>query len=385
MTTSMTPLARRASDWLATRRTEMEDFLRQIVDIDSGSRDAAGIDAVGDAMAALLEADGIAVTRIPNATYGGVLKAEIPGRIGGAPVLLMGHRDTVYPKGTVAARPFSRDGDTGFGPGVADMKGGLVVDVFVLRALKAAGGTDFPLIGLFTADEEIGSPSGRAVIEQVATGARAAFNAEPGRASGNVVTARKGGLTLDIAVTGRAAHSGVNHADGASAIGALAAKITALHALTDYAAGITTNVGVIRGGRTSNTVADHAEAALDIRFLSVDQLDGILDRVEAILAKEDVPGTSASYRRGHLFMPLEERMAADLFARYRAAASAVGFAVDGEFTGGCADSGFTGALGVPSLCGLGPVGGAAHTEREWCRLDTLVPRAQALAVTVADL
>ncbi|PWC31366.1 M20 family metallopeptidase [Azospirillum sp. TSO35-2] len=381
----MTPLAQRASDWLASRRDEMEDTLRRIVDIDSGSRDAAGIDAVGEAMAALLEADGIAVTRIPNDVYGGVLKAEIPGRTGGAPVLVMGHRDTVYPKGTVAARPFSRDGDTAFGPGVADMKGGLVVDVFVLRALKAAGGTGFPLIGLFTADEEIGSPSGRAVIEQVARGARAAFNAEPGRASGNVVTARKGGLTLDITVTGRAAHSGVNHADGASAIGALAAKITALHALTDYPSGITTNVGVIRGGRTHNTVADHAEAALDIRFRSVDQLDGILARIEAILAAEDVPGTSASYQRGHLFMPLEERHSAELFARYQTAATEIGFAVDGEFTGGCADSGFTGALGVPSLCGLGPVGGAAHTEREWCRLDTLVPRAQALAVTIADL
>ncbi|TPQ52270.1 peptidase M20, partial [Prosthecomicrobium hirschii] len=218
----MTTLATRASAWLAPRRAEMEIFLQRLVDIDSGSRDQAGIDAVGDAMAALLEGDGIAVERFPNETYGAVLKAEIPGRSGGAPVLVMGHRDTVFPKGTVARRPFSRDGDLGFGPGVADMKGGLVVDLFVLRALKAAGGTDFPLIGLFTADEEIGSPSGRPMIEAVARGARAAFNAEPGRASGNVVTARKGGLTLDITVSGKAAHSGANHADGASAIGALA-------------------------------------------------------------------------------------------------------------------------------------------------------------------
>ena len=115
------------------------------------------------------------------------------------------------------------------------------------------------------------------------------------------------------------------------------------------------------------------------------ELGPALARVEAILAAEDVPGTSASYQRGHLFMPLEEQHSADLFARYKAAAAEVGFEVDGEFTGGCADSGFTGALGVPSLCGLGPVGGAAHTEREWCRLETLVPRAQALAVTIAGL
>jgi glutamate carboxypeptidase len=385
VTNALSPAAQGLIDWLAPRRAEMEAVLAKLVDIDSGSRDAAGVDAVGDVLAEMLEADGIPVTRFPNATYGAALRAEVPGRVGGAPVLLMGHRDTVFPKGTVAKRPFSRDGDKAFGPGVADMKGGLVVDVFVLRAIKAVGGLDFPVAILFTADEEIGSPSGRAVIEREATGARAAFNAEPGRASGNVVTARKGGITLAITVEGKAAHAGVNHADGASAIGALAAKITALHALTDYAAGITTNVGTIKGGLSSNTVADRADAELNIRFVEVGQLDGILSDIEAILAHEDVPGTRASYTRRANFLPLEARQSEALFARYQAAAAAVGFAVEGEFTGGCADSGFTGALGVPSLCGLGPVGGGAHTDAEWCRLDTLVPRAQALAATIAGL
>jgi glutamate carboxypeptidase len=372
-------------DWLGSRRAEMEALLARLVDIESWSRDKAGTDAVADALAEVLAADGIATGRVPNDRFGDVLKAELPGGNGAAPVLLMGHRDTVFATGTVAKRPFTRDGDTAFGPGVADMKGGLVVAVFVLRALKAAGGLDFPVIGLFTGDEEIGSPSGRAVIEATARGARAAFNCEPGRASGNVVTARKGGITLDIRVTGRAAHSGVNHADGASAIGALAAKVVRLHALTDYAAGITTNVGVIRGGQSHNTVADLAEAELDIRFVAVDQLDGILARVDAILAAEDVPGTTATATRGPIFMPLEERHSAGLFARYRAAAGRVGFEVGGEFTGGCADSGFTAALGVPSLCGLGPVGGKAHTAEEYCRLETLVPRAQALALAIASL
>ncbi len=381
----MTARDRTLLDWLAPRRTEMEALLARLVDIDSWSRDKAGTDAVADALAEVLAADGIATHRVKGERFGDVLKAELPGRTGGAPVLLMGHRDTVFPTGTVASRPFGRDGDTAFGPGVADMKGGLVVATFVLRALKAAGGLDFPVVGLFTGDEEIGSPEGRAAIEATARGARAAFNCEPGRASGNVVTARKGGITLDIRVTGRAAHSGVAHADGASAIGALAAKIVRLHALTDYEAGITTNVGVIRGGQSHNTVADLAEAELDIRFVAVDQLDGILAGIDAILAAEDVPGTVATATRGPLFMPLEERHSADLFARYRAAAERVGFAVGCEFTGGCADSGFTAALGVPSLCGLGPVGGKAHTAEEFCRLETLVPRAQALALSVASL
>jgi glutamate carboxypeptidase len=381
----MSSLADRASDWLSTRHDEMEAFLKTLVDIDSNSFDKTGTDKVGAAIAAFFEADGIAVSRVANDTYGDCLKAEIPGRGGNAPVLMMGHRDTVFPKGTTTTRGFSKSGKTAYGPGVADMKGGLVVNCFVLRALKAAGGADFPVVALFTADEEIGSPSGRAVIEETARGARAVFNSEPGRVSGNVVTGRKGGTTIDIFVEGKAAHSGANHQDGASAIGALAAKIIKLHALTDYAAGITTNVGVIKGGMTHNTVAPSAEAELDIRFVELAHLPKILADVTAILEHEDVPGTRARWVQGATFLPLEAHMSADLFERYHAAAEAEGFAVAGEFTGGCSDAGFTAALGVPSLCGLGPVGGKAHTDEEFLDLTTLVPRARAMARTIAGM
>ncbi len=383
--TSAADLAARASDWLATRHDEMEAFLKHLVDIDSNSFDKTGTDKVGAAIEAFLAADGITVTRIANDTYGDCVKAEIPGRGGNAHVVMMGHRDTVFPKGTTTTRGYSKNGNIAYGPGVADMKGGLVVNCFVLRALKAAGGADFPVVALFTADEEIGSPSGRPVIEATARGARAVFNSEPGRVSGNVVTGRKGGTTLYIDVTGKAAHSGANHRDGASAIGALAAKIVKLHALTDYDKGITTNVGVIKGGMTHNTVAPSAEAELDIRFVELAHLPGILKDVQAILDADDVPGTRATFRQGITFLPLEAHMSADLFARYKAEAANLGFAVDGEFTGGCSDAGFTAAIGVPSLCGLGPVGGKAHTDEEFLMLDTLVPRAQAMARTIAGM
>ena len=158
-----------------------------------------------------------------------------------------------------------------------------------------------------------------------------------------------------------------------------------LHALTDYAAGITTNVGTIRGGTTANTVADRAEAELDIRIVAVDQLDALMARIDAILAAEDVPGTVATATRGPLFLPLEEKHSQALLERYQQAAARIGFAVAGEYTGGCADSGFTAALGVPTLCGLGPVGGKAHTDDEFLRLDTLLPRTQALAATICGL
>jgi glutamate carboxypeptidase len=371
--------------WLTPRADEMEALLHRLVDIDSNSFDKAGTDAVGEAIADLLQAEGIAVSRIPKAKFGDVFRAEVPGRKANSYALLLGHRDTVFAKGTVTTRGYSRQGNLAFGPGVADMKGGLVANIFALRAINAVGGLPFPVVALFTSDEEIGSPSGRAEIEAAAKGARAVFNSEPGRVSGNVVTGRKGGASFHIKVTGRAAHSGVNHEAGASAIEALARKIVRLHALTDYTSGIATNVGVIKGGNTHNTVAPWAEAELDLRFMTLEQRAQIVPEIEKIVRTEDVPGTSAEIEPVALFLPLEEKHSKDLFAVYRKAAEKVGFAVDGEFTGGCADSGFTAALGVPTLCGLGPVGGKAHTDDEFCRLDTLLPRAQAMAATICAL
>jgi glutamate carboxypeptidase len=371
--------------WLAPRAGEMEALLRRLVDIDSNSYDKAGTDAVGEAIAELLSGEGIVVTRIPKTGFGDVFKAEVAGHGLNEHVLLLGHRDTVFAKGTVATRGYSRNGDLAFGPGVADMKGGLVANIFALRAINAAGGLPFPVVALFTSDEEIGSPTGRAEIEAAAKGARAVFNTEPGRVNGNVVTGRKGGTSFLIRIKGRAAHSGVNHEAGASAVEALARKIVRLHALTDYASGITTNVGVIRGGNTYNTVAPWAEAELDLRFKTLEQRARLMSEIEKIVTAEDVPGTSGDITAKALFLPLEEKHSNALFDLYKQAAIKVGFAVAGEFTGGCADSGFTAALGVPTLCGLGPVGGKAHTDDEFCHLDTLVPRTQALAATICAL
>src|SRR4051812_17693576 len=156
-------LAGKVVAWLAPRAAEMEALLHRLVDIDSSSFDKAGTDAVGVAIAELLGAEGIAVSVTPKSDFGDIYKAELPGRQNGH-VLLLGHRDTVFAKGTVPTRPYSRDGDLAYGPGVADMKGGLVANIFALRALNAVGGLPFPVVALFTADEEIGSLDSRADI-----------------------------------------------------------------------------------------------------------------------------------------------------------------------------------------------------------------------------
>ena len=383
---SAVPSADTAFDWLATQRPAMQAALATLVDIESNSHDKAGTDRVAQAMLGWLHAAGIDAEHRAEASEGDALLARLPGaQPSAAPVLLMGHRDTVFPTGTVAQRPWRVDGERGYGPGVSDMKSGLVLQCFVLMALRRLPPLPFPVLGLFTADEEIGSQRGRVAIEAHARGARAAFNAEPGRVSGNLVVERKGGATFTIDVTGHAAHAGVNHADGASAIETLARKVQALHALTDYAAGITTNVGLISGGMSSNTVAPTARAQLDVRFCTLAQREALFGRIRAIVEAPGVHRTSATLTQASEFLPLERRWSEDLMQRYRASAAHVGFDVDGEFTGGCSDAGFTASLGIPTLCGVGPVGGKAHTDGEYCCLDTMVPRAQALLGTILSL
>jgi len=375
-----------ALDWLATQRPAMQAALATLVDIDSNSHDKAGTDRVAQAMLGWLHDAGVEAEHCADPSDGDALLARLPGtRPTAAPVLLMGHRDTVFPTGTVTQRPWRVDGDRAYGPGVSDMKSGLVLQCFVMMALKRLPPLPFPVLGLFTADEEIGSQRGRVAIEQHARGARAAFNAEPGRVSGNLVTERKGGATFTVDVTGRAAHSGVNHADGASAIESLARKVQALHTLTDYAAGITTNVGLISGGMSTNTVAPSAQARLDVRFCSLAQREALFERVKAIVDSPGVPGTEARLTQTSEFLPLEPRWSGELMQRYQASAARVGFEVGGEFTGGCSDAGFTASLGIPTLCGVGPVGGKAHTDGEYCCLETLVPRAQALVGAILGL
>ncbi|HVC62399.1 MAG TPA: M20 family metallopeptidase [Acetobacteraceae bacterium] len=376
--------------WLATRQEAMLAMLRDMVDTDSGSYNKPGIDAVGAVIRRFLAAHGIPVETIRQPKHGDCLRAAVPwdgpaGNAGGN-VVLMGHRDTVFPDGEATRRPFTiRDG-IAYGPGVADMKAGLVMNCFVLAAFAHCGGAPAPLVGLFTGDEEIGSPEGRAAIEAEARHARAVFNSEPGRVSGNVVTGRKGGVFMSFRVTGKAAHSGANFADGVSAIEELARKVQAVHALTDLERGVTLNVGLVSGGQSVNTVAPWAEGQIDLRYVDPPDKDDVMARIGAIVERSFLPGTRSELTVRGEFLPLTQSPSArKLFELYVGAAADTGFATDGEFTGGCADSGFTAAAGAPTLCAVGPVGGKAHSPDEFLLVASLIPRAQACARAILRL
>jgi glutamate carboxypeptidase len=376
-------------DWLSTQHEAMIGLLETLVNTDGGSYDKAGVDAVGARLREFLEGEGIPCETTADTRFGDALRATVPAGANArmnSSIVLMGHRDTVFPKGEPSRRPFRIENGRAYGPGVADMKAGLVMNAFVLAAFKRHGGSPAPLVGLFTSDEEIGSPFSRPIIEAEARKARAVFNSEPGRPGNGVVTGRKGGVFMRMEVTGKAAHSGANFKEGVSAIEELAHKIIAIHALTDLKRGTTLNVGTITGGQTVNTVAPSASAEIDLRFITVPDCDAAMAEIERIVATSTVKGTTAKLEIAGKFLPLVETpIAKQMYDHYAACAAELGTPVKGEFTGGCADSGFAAEVGAPTICAVGPVGGRAHTPDEYLEIDTLVPRARMLALAIMRL
>ena len=373
-------------NWLNAQQENMLSLMADLVNIDSNSFDKAGVDKVAARLRVFFDNHGIPYDTIPLTDHGDALRAVVSGGDGNKPILLCGHRDTVFATGEVEKRPFSTRGGKAFGPGVADMKPGLVINAFILAAFHKFGGHPNPLIGLFTGDEEIGSPSSKDIIIAEAEKARLAFNSEPSRPSGNIVTQRKGGIFCHCAIKGVAAHSGGFFTEGRSAIQELAHKIQALHALTDLERGTTINVGLVRGGQSVNTVAAEASCDIDIRYQDTAERDDILTQVKSICEKVYVEDTSSSFSIRGEFQPLNpSAQSKELFALYQESAAQDDVIVEGEHSGGCADSGFIAAAGTPVICGVGPVGGNYHRPDEWMQIDSLAQRARFIANTILRL
>ena len=359
----------------------MKVLLKSLVNIDSGTYDKAGVDSTGDVICRFLGDHGINFEVFPNEKFGNAIRASVGS--GEHTILLMGHRDTVFPDGEARRRPYRTEGTRGYGPGVADMKAGLVMNSFVAAAVKKFGGAPAPIVILYTADEEIGSPSSRALIESEARRAKIVLNAEPGRPSGAVVTGRKGGIFMRFEVSGKAAHAGANFEQGVSAIGEMAHKVVALHALTDIPKGITINVGVVSGGQTVNMVAPSARGEIDLRYTTPTDRDAVMDKIGAIMAHAYVPGTIAKLEIYGEFLPLEQTPESkQLFELYTKCGSTLGQLVTGEYTGGCSDAGFSAGIGAPTICAVGPIGGRTHSPDEYVELNSILTRTQVNALTI---
>ncbi|MED4122649.1 M20 family metallopeptidase [Halalkalibacterium halodurans] len=364
----------------------MLSLLKALVNIDSGSYYKEGVDRVGRMLTNAFKQIGFKVAIFKQERYGDHLLFTHPHAFD-PKILLVAHMDTVFPVGTAAARPFQLIGTRAYGPGVIDMKGSLVACLYAIKALVGAQSPAVKQVAvLMTSDEEIGAPSGREIIEKIGVGKKAVLVMEPARKDGSLVTARRGGGRYTLNVTGRAAHSGVEPEKGRSAIEELAHKIMKLHALSDYESGISVNVGVIEGGTAVNTVADRAKAKVDIRISRLEQAEPLDRDIRRICGTPDVDGTTIELKGGITRPPMERNaQTVALFQLIQQVASTIGLELTETATGGSSDASFTSALGIPTIDGMGPVGGFPHSEKEYLRVDTMQERTLLLAKVIERL
>jgi glutamate carboxypeptidase len=351
--------------------------LETLVNIDCGSYTKSGVDEVGRWVAAFMERLGASVARHADATLGETIVGEFRGRPGGRRALLIGHMDTVFDPGTAAARPFRVADGQAYGPGVTDMKGGLLTGLYALGALTRAVG-ELPFERLWfvaNPDEEIGSPTSTPIIRELAGGVDAAFVFECARANGDIVSSRKGIVDARITIHGRAAHAGVEPEKGRSAILAASHLVPALHALTGRWPGVTCNVGVIHAGTRPNVVAEEARLEVDLRAIRGEDLDAAVAAVRELMAAPAVPDVTMDMETMASWRPMEKlERSGRLVDTAVALAGRLGFPLRDAATGGASDANTTSGLGIPSLDGLGPVGGNDHAPGEYLEVDSIVPR-----------
>ncbi len=370
----------------AGRYDDFVDALRQMVNVDCGSFTPAGVNVIADLCQARFDAGGWEVERHHHEPAGEEqqLGDLVIGRLaggGGPRVLMIGHMDTVFDPGTVAERPFTIDGDRVRGPGASDMKGGLLTGFFAVEVLQAAGFDGFGSVTyICNPDEEIGSPWSREVILAEAAEADVAFVLEGARENGDIVSARKGVADLRIEIVGRAAHAGVEPERGRSAILEAAHKTEALHALNGRWPGVTVNVGVVSGGTRPNVVAERCLLDIDVRSTEERTFREAEEAVRAIAQEHTVPDVSASIEGHAWHRPMEKGAGgAKLAALASGVAAELGFELKDASTGGASDANTTSGAGVPTLDGLGPIGGDDHSPNEWLDLSSVVPRISLLA------
>jgi glutamate carboxypeptidase len=371
--------------WWRGRQDAFEQALRGLVEVNSFTENRQGGLEVGRRLRDLLAVPGVDASDVASTRFADHRVFRTVGDSRLAPVALIGHLDTVFPPGKFEG--YRVDGSLRRGPGVLDMKGGLVVVAFALRGLAEAypGGLGAlpPLRIVVVSDEEVGSPEGADVIRRTIGGSGAALVFESGRAQDAIITRRKGTGNVSVVGQGKAAHAGNAHAEGKNAIWAVARWVDAAQQLTDYDRGITVNVGTIGGGIGKNTVPEHAEAHADIRYLTRADGEALVQRLRdaAERAAASVPGTRLELSGGTNRDPLERTPAnLALMEEYAQAARASGLgAVEAGLIGGASDASTTSGMGIASIDGLGPRGKGFHTVDEQIEVETLVPKAEALA------
>jgi len=354
--------------------TDLLDEIRQWVEIESHTPDAAGVNAMMDLVGKSYADLGANVTRLPGTDgLGDHLSISSPWGGDGPGILVLCHLDTVHPKGTIKDLPFRIDGDRAYGPGIYDMKGGAFLAFAAFRELLRAGTkTPLPLRLLYVGDEETGSVTSRRHIEAHGETAKYVLVTEPARDGGKIVIGRKGVGRFTMRAHGRPAHSGSRHEEGRSAIAEIARQIIDIEGLTDYARGLTFSIGVVNGGTSENVIPEHCSATIDMRITSAADGEEMGRHILALAPHDkDVELTISG---GINRPPFEENDGVRLlFAKARALAKEIGIDLQGVYTGGGSDGNFVAAR-VPVLDGLGVDGEGAHTMQEHLLISSIMPR-----------
>jgi glutamate carboxypeptidase len=370
----------RLIDTLRALVPQMHELTRELVCINSYTSHPQGVNAVGRSLQRAFALKGVTHWAEAGGSECGdhLFWRTGPGSEQ-APLLLIGHHDTVFPSGHFEG--FRIEGQRAYGPGTLDMKGGLALIWGVLKVLSDADVLgDFPLVLASVADEEVGSLDSRVHLERIARAAQAALVFEAGRERDMIITQRRGVGTLRVVAKGVAAHSGNEHQKGRNAITSLARFIDCAHSLTDYDRGTTVNTGLISGGTSANTVPAHAEATLDLRFEHVPDAEALMNRLQRTAQRVALEGTELSFHGGIKRLPMERSAASlELFEAYARAQLDAGLgASEAPLVGGGSDGNTVSALGVPTIDGLGPRGRGFHTTDEYVELDSFAPKAEAL-------
>jgi len=375
--------ARQIRRWLEDRNSLLVDLLERLVRLESPSDNKAALDRCAAELARQWRRLGFSVRVIRQRQAGNHLLARLPGLTRARPILLLGHYDTVHPLGTLQRAPFRRERGRARGPGALDMKGGWVIALGAAAALRALHLRPArPLLALATADEEIGSPSSRRLIERLARHCAAVLVLEPAAAGGALKTARKGTGEIELIVHGRAAHAGLHPERGVNAIHELALQIGRLLRLNTHARGLTLNAGVIEGGTRPNVIPDRARTVMDFRVARMADARALERQLAGL--QPILPGARLEVRGGLNRPPMERTQSRALFTHARRLGRLLGLELEEATVGGGSDGNFTAALGIPTLDGLGAVGDGAHTLEEYVQVRSLPQRAALLALLLAS-
>ncbi len=365
------------------KRKEMSGFLEELVNQDSYTRQKEDVDRLGQKLVSWLQEHRFDTHVIQQQEYGNQIVASIKGDMPGKIVIMM-HMDTVFPRGTAKQRPFSHDERRMYGPGVADMKSGIVSALYaswLVNSLFKSRHCDLELI--LTSDEEIASPCSRPIIEERLKTAHAVFNMEPARADGSVVTARRGSAQLKVKIEGKAAHSGIAIEQGINAISEICQKFIALEDIMDKDNDLTVNLGTIQGGVSTNMVAPFAEGTIHFGFWKNEDFDHMFAKAKEIVEFSHVKGTKAEISLISKCLPMVKNDGnAKMYEIVSKAAVSAGIPLTEQATRGAADAGIPSSLGIPTICGMGPVGANLHSEEEYVETESFYERTSLLALSI---